>query len=139
MKKITFISMALVAFVLCSAQVFSDVIVIANPSVTEDSLSARDVRDVFLGSRARLRSGAVTPVLQREGAAHEAFLSAYIGRTPVQFQTHWRNIVFTGRGRALASFDSETDLVEYVQETSGAIGYISASTPHDGVKVIAVE
>ncbi len=117
----------------------AEVVLIANPSVQEDALPSRDVKDIFLGARSRLAAGPVTPVLLREGATHDEFLTTQIGRSPVQFQTHWRNIVFTGKGKALASFESESAVVDYVKSTSGAIGYVSAATPTDGVKVVKVE
>jgi ABC-type phosphate transport system substrate-binding protein len=131
--------MAIVAALVLSSAVLAEVMLIANPSVQEDSLSARDIRDVFLGTRSRLAGGAVTPVLLRVGATHEEFLSTFVGRSPVQFQTHWRNIVFTGKGKALASFDSEAEVVDYIKGTSGALGYVSAGTATDGVKVIAAQ
>jgi hypothetical protein len=36
------------------------------------------------------------------------------------------------------TLDSETALVEYVAHTAGAIGYIGKSSPHEGVKILAV-
>ena len=117
----------------------ADVIVITHPDTAIDSMSERDVRDLFLGNRSRVGGVNFIPVLLRDGSTHDAFLSARIGRTAVQFQTHWRNIVFTGRGKALASFDSEAEVVEFVSENRGAIGYISSGTAHGNVKVISVD
>jgi hypothetical protein len=122
-----------------TASATADVILIAHPDTAPSSMGERDVRDLFLGNRSRIGGVNFIPVLLRDGSTHDAFLSARIGRTAVQFQTHWRNIVFTGRGKALASFDSEAEVVEFVAENRGAIGYISAGTSHDNVKVIAVD
>lgn len=139
MKKLLIMLLVAVSAAVVTLPVVADVVIIANPSVQENTISIRDLRDIFLGNRSRLSGGVVTPVLLREGAAHDAFLSQFIGRTPVQFQTHWRNIVFTGRGKALASFDRDEDVVEYVAGTSGAIGYVGTATPRSGVKEIKTE
>jgi hypothetical protein len=37
------------------------------------------------------------------------------------------------------ALDSEKAIVEYVEATPGAIGYILKTTPHEGVKVLTVQ
>jgi hypothetical protein len=37
------------------------------------------------------------------------------------------------------SLATDAEVVEFVRETAGAIGYIDASTPREGVKVLSIE
>jgi ABC-type phosphate transport system substrate-binding protein len=117
----------------------AEVVVVAHPDLGITSISSRDLREIFLGNRMRVGSSAVLPGILQSGDTHAAFLSAFIGRNETQFQTHWRNIVFTGRGRALLSFATEQELLDYVRSTSGAIGYINNQTPHEGLVVLTVQ
>jgi len=94
---------------------------------------------VFSGASSNLAGGEhVTPVLLKENAIHEQFLSQYVGKSDTAFRTSWRSLVFSGQGVMPRSLESEAAVVEFVARTPGAIGYISRATPHEGVKTLAV-
>jgi len=115
------------------------VVVIANPSVKAIDLPSADLRDVFTGASSTLKDGSrVTPVLLKPGAINDSFLTLYIGRSDSAFRANWRSLLFSGQGVMPRTLDSEAAVVEYVAHTPGAIGYIAKSTPHEGVKILAV-
>jgi ABC-type phosphate transport system substrate-binding protein len=115
-------------------------IVIANPSVKASDVSKSDLRDVFTGASTSLSDGShVVPVLLKSGPAHEAFLSAYVGKSDSALVATWRSLVFSGQRSMPKSVDSDAAMVEYVTHTPGTIGYIAKSSPHEGVKVLAVK
>jgi len=117
----------------------AQVVVIANSSVKVAAVSKADLRDLFTGASSNLASGThITPVLLRDSAIHEEFLSLYVGKSDTAFRTSWRNLIFSGQGVMPRSLDSEAAVVVFVARTPGAIGYISRATPHDGVKTLAV-
>lgn len=116
----------------------SDVQVIANSSLPLSSISASDLKRIFLGSTTTVAGGThVEPVLAA-GGAHEVFLKQYVGKTDAMLRTRFKALVFTGRGSMPKSFDSEAEVVGYVAKTRGAIGYVSASTPTTSVKKLTV-
>jgi len=120
-------------------QARSQVVVIANPSVKASDVSKADLKDVFTGAASSFKDGShVTPVLLKSGAAHEEFLSAYIGKNDTAFRASWRSLVFSGQATMPKSLESEAAVVEYVAHNAGAVGYIGKATPHEGVKVLAV-
>jgi ABC-type phosphate transport system substrate-binding protein len=117
----------------------AQVLVIANPSVKAADVAKSDLRDVFSGSATNLKDGShVTPVLLKEGPTNDAFLAAYIGKADGAFRAGWRSLVFSGQASMPKTIDSDAAMVDYVAHTPGAIGYVSSSAPHDGVKVLAV-
>jgi ABC-type phosphate transport system substrate-binding protein len=123
-----------------TAQAQAQAIVIANPSVKSADVSKSDLREVFTGAASSLKDGShVTPVLLKSGAAHDEFLTGYIGKNDTAFRAGWRSLVFSGQASMPKSLDSEAAVVEFVAHNPGAIGYISKATPHEGVKVIAVK
>jgi TonB family protein len=124
-----------------SSHVFAavDVKVIANSSVRADTISADEIKRVFLEERRSLDDGThVAPVLEKDGPVHEAFLRAYLGRTDDDLLTYYRALVFTGRGSMPKELDSDAEVVAYVIKTRGAIGYVSAETTTEGVKTLAI-
>jgi len=116
----------------------AQVLVIANPSVNQSDISQTDLRDIFTGASSTLKGASVTPVLLKQGAVHEEMLARYFGKSDSAFRATWRSLLFSGQGVMPRTFDSEAAVVENVAHTPGAIGYIGKSTPHDGVKILAV-
>jgi TonB family protein len=113
--------------------------VIANSTVKADSISAAELKSVFLEERSSLDDGThVEPVLKRGGPIHEAFLHAYLGRSDDDLQTYYRALVFTGRASMPRELGSDAEVVAYVARTRGAIGYVSADTNTEGVKTLAI-
>ncbi len=131
---------AVVLSILLSASALGgNVKIIANPSVRAESISAAEVKSVFLGERNSLRDGThVEPVLAMGGPAHAAFLKAYLGQSDDSLQDYYRTLVFTGKGLMPKVLRTDEDIVAYVARTRGAIGYVNAAAAVDGVKTLTV-
>jgi ABC-type phosphate transport system substrate-binding protein len=139
MKKLLPLFVAPALFLLLCARAQAQVLVIANPGVHAAEVSRDELRDIFTGASSSLKDGAqVTPVLLKQGLAHDEFLSRYIGKSDSGFRAGWRSILFSGQGIMPRTLDSDAAVVEYVTHTPGAIGYIAGATPHPGVKILVV-
>ena len=66
-------------------------------------------------------------------------LKEFVKKSPSQFGSFWKKAVFTGAGKPPKSFKTEADLIRYVTSSPGSIGYIDASTLHEGVLVLQVQ
>jgi len=140
MKNLLIAFTLLAAALVLAAPVQAQVLIIANPAVKAADVSKADLRDVFTGAASSLKDGSqATPVLLKQGAVHEEFLSAYVGKNDTAFRAGWRSLVFSGQASMPKSLDSEAAIVEFVAHTAGAIGYIGKSAPHEGVKVLAIK
>ncbi len=116
-----------------------DVKIICNVSVRADSISASELKSVFLLQRRTLKDGSpVVPVLEKSGAAHEEFLRQYLDRGSEEIQTYYQGLIFTGKGSMPKELNSDTEVVVYVARTRGAIGYVSGVAATEGVKVLVV-
>jgi ABC-type phosphate transport system substrate-binding protein len=117
-----------------------DVKVIANSSVGASSITADDLKGVFLGTKTALSDGSqVEPVVLKEGATRQEFLKEYVGKTDAAFETYFRSMVFTGKAPMPKAVGSDADMVAYVAKTKGAIGYVSAGAAVTGVKTLEVK
>jgi ABC-type phosphate transport system substrate-binding protein len=138
MSKLRIVFVAAVFLFLLSA-VHGQVLVIAHPDVAGDSISKDSLAKIYTGAASRLSNGSrVSPVLLRGGPVHLEFLTAYLGKSPIAIMVIWRGLVLSGQASMPRAFDAEADLVKYVAQNPGAIGYIGSTTPHEGVKVLAV-
>jgi TonB family protein len=116
-----------------------DVKVIANASIKTDSISAAELKGIFLEEKISLGDGThVEPVNEKDGAVHQGFLQQYLGKTAEDLQTYYRTLVFTGKASMPKELGSDAEVVAYVARTRGAIGYVGAETNTDGVKTLTI-
>jgi len=117
----------------------TDIRIIANSNVEADTISADELKRVFLKENNSLSDGThVEPVLEKGGPVHEAFLRRYLGKTDDDLQNHYRTLVFTGKGSMPQEFGSDAEVVAYVARTRGTLGYVGADTNTHGVKTLTI-
>ncbi len=113
--------------------------IVAHPDVKVSALSKEDAKNILLGTKSRWDDG--TPIrlaVLKSGPSHEAAIQAYTSRSTDQFEKFWKKQVFTGKGIAPDSFDSEADLVAFVARTPGAVGYVGAAASAPALKALPV-
>src|SRR5579875_2100182 len=113
--------------------------VVANSGVSVSDVSSDDLKAVFLGTKTTLGDSHVSPVIEKSGAAHEAFLKECVGKSDSALTTYYRSLVFTGKGSMPKSVASDDEVIEYVAKTKGAVGYVAVGAAVSGVKVLAVK
>ena len=118
----------------------AELVVIANPDLPVERIASQDLQRIFLGKLTRWGNDeAVVPVVLKDGPVHESFVTELLDRSPHRFVTYWRQMVFTGRGRPPHGVANEREMVAFVAETPGAVGYVSDRQPRDGVKILVVD
>jgi TonB family protein len=118
---------------------FAGVKVIANSSIRADTISASDLKHVFLEEKISLADGThVEPVLEKNGPIHAAFLQEYLGVSEADLETYYGTLLFTGRGSQPKVLGSDAEVVAYVARTRGAIGYVSGAASAPGVKILTI-
>jgi len=118
----------IVALACATAAISSDeIVLVANSGVSENEVSDQQAQDVFLGKKALWSDGsAIILATLSGGAVHEAFLKTFVGRTPSQFSTYWKKLAFSGKAMEPKAFDTEAELLKFVAERKGAVGYVSS-------------
>lgn len=110
----------------CAIGWSAEIFVFANKDVPDKELQRESVERIYLGKKSQWSDGTrVVPVVLKSGATHTAFVKKFLDRDASQFSTYWKQAVFTGRGMPPKSFESEAELIEFVSNTPGAIGYAS--------------
>jgi ABC-type phosphate transport system substrate-binding protein len=139
MTKTLMFCLAVVCALAVQPTAAADVVVVAHPGVAVSEVSAADLKEIFLGTKTAVGGSDVQPVLAESGAAHEAFLKSYVGKSEQALKVHFKSLVFTGKGSMPKSFASDAEIVKFVAATKGAIGYVSAGAEGAGVKTLAVK
>lgn len=116
------------------------VIVIANKNISEKTLTLGAVRSIF-GMRLRSWNGGKPIrvfVFNDHHPLHIQFSKKILGVFPHQLRWSWDRLVFSGTGQAPTYVKTESEMLEYVKNTPGAIGYITGGQDHGHVKELPV-
>ena len=89
------------------------------------ALAGRDRRSCRSSRRAR------SPVRQR-------FTLEIYGKQVIAISAYWQQMIFSGKGVPPPEKSTDADVVAYVRDTPGAIGYVWAGADTSSVKVVAV-
>jgi len=117
----------------------SEVIIIVNKNVGLDTVTPSTISNIYFGNMTKWPDGqSIHVVMLKKGKTHEAFVNKIIQSTPSKLKSYWKKVVFTGVGTRPKIFKKENDLVNYISETNGTIGYIDNSISHDTVKVVQI-
>lgn len=75
----------------------------------------------------------------KEGSAHDNFLNNLLEMSTSRFDSYWKQVIFTGKGRPPQTVDSEVEMVQFVSATDGAVGYIDSDVDHADVYELEVK
>ena len=140
MKKGAICGFLFITLILSHGLADAECIVIVNKSVVDISLTERDVKLIFLGKKIKWLDGKkIHKAGLLKGPVHEEFLNKYIHKSPSSYSSFWRLMIVTGAGIPPKSFKTEKEVIRYVAEKEGAIGYISSPTDHKGIKVLTIK
>lgn len=116
----------------------SELVVIVHPSNPVKNISASKAANLFLIPGATWSDGSpVIPIdLRQPTAPRSDFYLTVSGKNSSLIKTYWARAIFTGTGYPPAEFNTTADVVKYVSETPGAIGYIPKESLTEQVKVV---
>lgn len=134
--------MSLIFFLCASILGFAkSVAVIVHPDNPTQTLTAKDLKMIFLGEKTTWWDGQPLKVAAlKNGQVHKKFLKDIVKISPMKFAMHWKQKIFTGSasGGQINFFKSEDKVKEYVKANPTAIGYISVDSTDDTIKEIKI-
>lgn len=133
--------LAVALAVLPAAALASEFVVVVHPSVPATAISRGEASRMFMRLQSEWPGGGhVRPVDQsKTSAVRDAFSRDVLGKSLAAVEDYWTKAIFSGRAVPPVEKRSDADVVAYVRETPGAIGYVSSSAPAEGVKRLALK
>ena len=114
--------------------------VIVHPSNTATQVSRLKLGEMFLKKTTRWPDG--HPVLPVEPSGkspvRQRFTLEVFGKQVIAISAYWQQMIFGGKGVPPPEKASDADVVAFVRDTPGAIGYVWAGSDLTGVRVVAV-
>jgi ABC-type phosphate transport system substrate-binding protein len=114
--------------------------VVANLEVSAESLSRAQLSDLFLKRASAFPGGGpAAPVdLAEDSKTFEEFSKEVHGKPGSLVRAFWKKVAASGRDSPPPVRHSDDEVLAFVRTTRGAIGYVSATAPTSGVKIIRV-
>ncbi|MGB8932263.1 MAG: hypothetical protein WCC48_13550 [Anaeromyxobacteraceae bacterium] len=130
----------LLAFVLPATSAASEFVVVVNSGVAKASLTRSEASRLFLRSTTQWPGGDhVKPVdLAKGSPVRAAFTKEILGRSMGAIEQYWTQSVFSGRAVPPPEKRSDAEVLAYVRETPGAVGYVSAGANTEGVRRVTI-
>jgi len=113
-------------------------VVIANPGVAADSLSAAALKDIYT-AKTKYWDGGQVIIIAVLPDKTDAALQQACGMDTSSFKTFWQRLAFSGRGSEPKKANDAAALVALVASTKGAIAIVPADAVLTGVKKIEVK
>ena len=128
--RLGFLALVFSLCVLSASAAADGVVVITHPAVT---LSADDVRDVFLGEKQI--AGGVKLVPVDNATTQAAFLAQVMKLDAAKYATSWTKKSFRDGLNPPPVKATDAEVTDFVKRTPGAVGYVNAA-PGGGVNVV---
>jgi ABC-type phosphate transport system substrate-binding protein len=118
--------------------VLAETVIIANKNITVKSVTTEEVKRIWLGKKKSMPGGGMVKLtdLPVGDATRKTFYSTIVKKKEKQLKAYWAKITFTGKGYPPQVFDSESEIIEWVANTPGAMGYVSGTAINNSVNVL---
>lgn len=115
--------------------------VIVNNANETESISKKELSMVFLKKKKQWDNGVtITPVEHTVRAELRAIFSKDVFNKSVDaMRSYWQRAIFSGLGTAPVEKATDKEIVEFVKNNTGAIGYVSTATSTVGVKTLVIK
>lgn len=96
------------------------------------------IQKLFTGKIVKLEGKNITVVNAAPGnAIRSRFLEAYLNQDEEKYIAYWTVRKFIGKGLPPPELDTSAAIINFVQSTPGAIGYIDVADLKAGVNVLS--
>ncbi len=113
-----------------------EMVVIGNSNVPK--MDAMTVQKVYTGKVISVSGINVTPVGVKPGTStRNRFLQDFLKQDEEKYTAYWTVRRYIGKGAPPSELASDADVINYVQSTPGAVGYIDEAELKPGMNVIA--
>lgn len=117
----------------------SDVVIVGNKNLSTETISKETLQRIFLGQQTDWEDGTkIKFAILKTDQNDDIFLREYLYYTSTRFVRHWRSQVFSGKGEMPPNLKSDEEMLKFIQDDKGAIGFVTAGADTSAVKVLTV-
>lgn len=128
---------SIILLVVSAPPAWAQIAIIAHPSVEAADVEAADIDAMYSLDETQWSDGSPITLfdLKDNGVTKKTFFK-YIGRNPAELRRIWLRFKLSGEGQPPETLATESEVVERVADTPGAIGYVNAEAVTESVQVL---
>jgi ABC-type phosphate transport system substrate-binding protein len=132
MKKI------ILSLVVVGAALMADISVVVNPNSGVDSLTASQVKKIFMAKTKKFPNGNSVVAIDQNAvnAPYVTFYKKVAGKSPAKMNRYWVKLTFTGKAEAPKKVGGDSDVINLIKSNKNMIGYVDSSAVTGDVKVV---
>ncbi|WP_218310784.1 hypothetical protein [Alteromonas antoniana] len=113
-------------------------VVVVNQASGVDTLTKKEVVDIFMGRYNRFPNGQVAyPVDLPQGSSGKShFYMQLVNQSERKIQSYWSRLLFSGRAKPPEASESLPDVVNYVVSNEEAIAYLPRTLITSEMKIV---
>lgn len=135
MPKIQLKLLAIVMLITAGVAFAGDVVVIAHAGLPKTD--KKTIAKIFMGQIIQVGGVYITPANLKSGALRERFLQTFLKQDDEKYTAYWTVRRYIGKGLPPRELANVTEVIAFVQATTGAIAYIDEDDLKAGLNVIA--
>ena len=135
-----------ILILLFSALLFADSpaqppLVLVHSTVTVDALNPAQLRSIYLKRQVIWPNGDKIKVymLPAKSVTHQQFSQSNLQMFPYQLEQTWQKLTFSGIGTPPVEVPTAEQMLQLIQTTPGAIGYLPYGNEINDAKVIEIQ
>lgn len=124
---------------LLSWQAQAELVVVVHPKNPADSLSRREVVDLYMGRTQYFADGSLVIRLDQrpDSDEREQFYRHLVNKSVAEVNAYWARLLFTGRASPPQVVGDSEAVLRAVRDNTNAIGYLDSADVDASVKVVA--
>ena len=140
MKTITLSLCAIFIFAIGSIAM-GQTVMIVNQDNPQTSITKAQITNIFLGNSTKWNNGQkALPIDQPKSTTPgKAFLAKIVGMSEADYKKIWVEKMLSGQAEPLPVKPSDEEIIKFVKENPGAVGYIDNANLIAGTGVKAIE
>lgn len=122
-----------------------ELMVIVNKANAVGSITRAELSSIYLGKRKTWATGEIVkpcdfqePGVDEEQAAMGHFSVRYINKDLSSLKSYWIKMIFSGKGDPPPIFKKAEDVIRFVSENPGSLGYLYSDQVTGAVRVVPV-
>jgi ABC-type phosphate transport system substrate-binding protein len=113
----------------------AEVVIIGHEDVPKIDVVA--VQKIYSGKFISVDGVNITPVSLKTGAAQrDEFLKNFMNQDEEKYTAYWTVRKYVGKGTPPNEVGTAADVINFIQSTPGAVGYIDETEVKDGVHIL---
>ncbi len=128
-------------FLMVSGVCLAELVVVVNPQNPTDSISKKELSNIFKQRQKSWKSGGIIDVLNlpKDDPLREGFSEKILDKSPSEMEKYYLKRALSGKGQPPRTVQSSVDVKSSIGKNVKAIGYMDLKDVDTSVKVLPVD